>query len=262
MLTVLFIREPNLLNPDIINTFNGNPPAYVAVLDFTGLSSGLIYSVLNFFVFYRFKKENRRSNRFKTPIQWLNVLLIISLVLWIISWSAFLFRKEGVSERDISGAPYAILVAGYVLAMYAAAFFSQRYPTLFGSDESRRSRARENLGLDENQVNDYANKIIAFMKNEKPYLDENLNLDQMAKSLRLHRNTVSFLINEYFQKSFKDFINEYRLAHSLELLKSGDERTILNIAFDSGFSSKSAFNKIFKEKTGLTPGEYKQKSTG
>jgi AraC-like DNA-binding protein len=46
----------------------------------------------------------------------------------------------------------------------------------------------------------------------------------------------------------------------MELLKSGDEKTIIQIAFDSGFSSKSAFNKVFKEKTGLTPGEYKEKS--
>jgi len=66
------------------------------------------------------------------------------------------------------------------------------------------------------------------------------------------------VINEHMGMNFYNLVNEYRVNEVKERMKSEDMKqlTILAIAFDSGFNSKSSFNTIFKEKTGRTPSEY------
>jgi AraC-like DNA-binding protein len=72
------------------------------------------------------------------------------------------------------------------------------------------------------------------------------------------------VLNEKHGKNFFTFINEYRIKDVI--LRFGDHKnnnfTILAIAFDSGFNSKTTFNSIFKSQTGMTPSEYREKATG
>jgi AraC-like DNA-binding protein len=66
-------------------------------------------------------------------------------------------------------------------------------------------------------------------------------------------------LNERLKKSFYDFVNGYRVEEARRILRDprrGDQK-ILTIAFDSGFASKAAFNRVFKRHTGMTPSEYK-----
>lgn len=67
------------------------------------------------------------------------------------------------------------------------------------------------------------------------------------------------MLNRHAGKNFYEFINEYRVAAVCERLAAADDDTILNIAMDAGFSSKSTFNAIFKQFTGLTPTAYRRK---
>ena len=72
------------------------------------------------------------------------------------------------------------------------------------------------------------------------------------------------LMNEHHKKSFFTFINEYRVKEVIARFsdRRNDNFTILAIAFDSGFNSKTTFNAIFKTQTGLTPSRYREKFTG
>jgi AraC-like DNA-binding protein len=96
------------------------------------------------------------------------------------------------------------------------------------------------------------------MENEKPYLDCDLTIYDLSEELDISRHYLTQIINEKINKNFYDFINEYRLNESIRLMteeKSG-KYTILQIAFDAGFKSKSSFNSIFKRLTQYTPTQY------
>ena len=100
--------------------------------------------------------------------------------------------------------------------------------------------------------------IIEYMKEHKPYLSPELSLTELARQLSLSRNQLSHLINTYTNENFYTFVNTYRVEEVKQLLSSPKHQhyTILTLAYEAGFSSKSSFNRIFKSITGNTPSEY------
>jgi len=96
------------------------------------------------------------------------------------------------------------------------------------------------------------------MTNEKPYLDSELSLIKLAGLLYIPSHHLSQIINEQLGKNFFEFINEYRVEEVKLLMAKNKDRkyTLLSIAYDSGFNSKSTFNSIFKKYTGITPKQY------
>ncbi len=104
----------------------------------------------------------------------------------------------------------------------------------------------------------YQLKIEKFMDEHKPYLDPELNIEKLGDLTRIKKLLLSQTLNKAFNKNFFTFIKEYRIRHvEVELKnKSNEERTIMDIAYMSGFNSKTGFNRAFKEVTGRTPTEY------
>ena len=101
-------------------------------------------------------------------------------------------------------------------------------------------------------------KLLLLMENEKPYLDAELGLPQLAERLTLSTHDLSFVINEGFQENFFQFINRYRVNEAKMLLRSPKHKhlSILGIAFESGFRSKTTFNTTFKKLTGQSPSQF------
>ena len=91
------------------------------------------------------------------------------------------------------------------------------------------------------------------------YQDPELSLSSLAEKLDLHSHELSRIINTAIKKNFNDFINEYRVRDvALKMQDPAyDHITLLGIAFEAGFNSKSTFNRIFKQMTGKSPVEYK-----
>lgn len=114
-------------------------------------------------------------------------------------------------------------------------------------------------GISEAELKTIANKIIYYLDNSKPYLDSEYNLETMARDLNITRQNISLAINDTIGKNFYQLINEYRVEEFklLVLDSKHNNITLLGLAFDSGFNSKSSFNRIFKEITGNTPSSYK-----
>ena len=96
------------------------------------------------------------------------------------------------------------------------------------------------------------------MENEKLYLDNNLSLKQLSEKLDIHPNYLSQIINERLNKNFYDFVNEYRVNEfkKITLLPKNKNFTLLSLAYDCGFNSKSSFNNVFKKFTKQTPSEF------
>nr|MBD3621270.1 helix-turn-helix transcriptional regulator [Sunxiuqinia sp.] len=114
--------------------------------------------------------------------------------------------------------------------------------------------------MKETDAKKYVSKIRSFMSNEKPYLDANLSLPGLAEKLNIPSHHLSRVINEQFNVNFFDFVNQYRVDEVKSRMDNPEfeNLTILGIAFDCGFNTKSAFNRVFKKLTGFTPSEYKK----
>ncbi len=114
--------------------------------------------------------------------------------------------------------------------------------------------------LTESEGKQYAEKLSDYMKSSKPYLNPELTLSQLAGELGISGHILSQVVNEKFGLNFFDFINSYRVEEFKE--RASDPRytnfSLLGIALDSGFNSKSAFNRIFKQKTGITPSQFRK----
>lgn len=102
------------------------------------------------------------------------------------------------------------------------------------------------------------------MQTKKPHLQSSITLPEMARRLSIPRHHLSQVINESFNLNFNDLINKYRIDEALVMLQDGDHQngTILEIAYEVGFNSKSTFNTAFKKHTGITPKEYKNNGNG
>lgn len=116
------------------------------------------------------------------------------------------------------------------------------------------------ISLSATEIEVYINKIKQFMEAEKPYLDADISLPELANKLEIPSHHLSRVINEQLGTNFFDFINQYRIEEVKARINNPefDKLSLLGIAFDSGFNTKSAFNRVFKKMTGLTPSEYRR----
>ncbi len=115
-------------------------------------------------------------------------------------------------------------------------------------------------GLNENLIEDYSEKIIAFMEEKQGFMDSNLSLSLLAQKLEIPKQYISEILNLHLKTNFQDFVNGYRVKAFTEKLAEQKyaHLTLFGIATEVGFSSKSSFYTIFKKFKGVTPTEYRK----
>lgn len=98
--------------------------------------------------------------------------------------------------------------------------------------------------------------LLKLMATEKPYLISKLSLRDLAEKLEISTNHLSQIINQYEKVNFHDFVNTYRVNEFIERVQTNNNLNYLAHALDSGFSSKSSFNSVFKKLKNTTPSRY------
>ena len=108
------------------------------------------------------------------------------------------------------------------------------------------------------QKHKYSKKLINSIEQDSLYLNPDLTLKSLAVQLDIHPNQLSWLINHEFNKNFSEFINHYRVEafKKISINPENSHITLIGLAYDSGFNSKTVFNTFFKKETGMTPMQY------
>ncbi len=104
--------------------------------------------------------------------------------------------------------------------------------------------------------------LLLLFTRKKLYIKPDLRITHLSEHLKTNRTYISKMINEEFHMNFNEFVNQYRVEEAKTLLKDQNYRysTLDEIAEKSGFGSLNSFSRIFKEKTGKTPGKYREQA--
>lgn len=144
--------------------------------------------------------------------------------------------------------------------LYSIPGFSELLKDIpYSSNQEKPTTSKYQTSLFNTEVlNQYRKELNELIETEQPYLDPFLTLKDLAEKLGIPSNYLSRLLNEGFEKNFSEFINTYRLNHFKESIKKSENKnlTILAIAYESGFNSKTSFNNFFKKAMGTTPSAY------
>lgn len=256
-----------LMNTGVEDTLPG-----IKIISYLKPLHGIIYVFLTIKVVrvYNNKIRNTYSNIERINLNWLRHLTVGLIFVWgvvVISYIVNIFFGKNI-KMD-----YLIYTAATVL-IYSIGYLSLRQPQIFDSliqkpDEQQSAETKtkpaertsyQKSGLTNEEASDYLNNLLKIMETDKPYLNSELTLRQLADKLSMSTHNLSEILNTRLKKNFYDFINHYRVEEVKRRLaeKESDNFSLIAIAFDAGFNSKSAFNTIFKKHTGTTPSQFKR----
>ncbi|MFY0688272.1 MAG: helix-turn-helix domain-containing protein [Cyclobacteriaceae bacterium] len=114
--------------------------------------------------------------------------------------------------------------------------------------------------LEEDRAKIFESKLLDYIQMEQSFLNPTLSLRQLAQLIEIHPNQLSWLLNEYMGKNFNEFINGFRIEHFKKLVTdpSNNHISLIGLAYESGFNSKTVFNTTFKKTVGMTPKEFQK----
>ena len=168
---------------------------------------------------------------------------------------------------------------GYLAAVFYLAYHTLRQPEVFAFSAPVREQIQElwqettpalpetsiptkQARLSPSQMVFWQQRLQQLLETEKTYLVADLSLPVLAEQVGLSTHELSYVLNEGVGVNFFQFINAYRVEEAKRLLRSAQHQhlSIVGIAFEAGFSSKTTFNTTFKKMTGLTPSKFMQQA--
>lgn len=114
-----------------------------------------------------------------------------------------------------------------------------------------------------NRFVELASHFEKLVNSEQLYLREGIKMDEVARMLGTNRTYLSQMMRDYYNTTFSTYMNRLRIEEAKSLLHSSThdkQLKLQDIAYKSGFTSISSFNKVFKEQTGMTPSEWLSQS--
>ncbi len=208
-------------------------------------------------------------------LNWLKILTFLLVLLWIVisSLVTYVYYLDSKTSNVMLPEDHMILdIQGqfaFVAFIFLLGFFGIRQQVIYSvsnrikeyattEDKDIVNRPYRKSGLKKEDSAIYLKELLLYMEEEKPYINGKLSLIEVAKKMNISNNHLSQVINENLKKNFFDFVNEYRINLVKQKMAepSNKKYTLLSLAYDCGFNSKSSFNSIFKKHTSLTPTEY------
>lgn len=249
----------------------------------------LVFAITLLIVSYGFIKQFERqqavdneADTIKINLRWLKTLfslMFLALILWLIA-----FLEEVIWDTNNNLYYYtfyvSISITIYILGhigVYKVGVLRERkkirmFNTVRSMEVVTKPRRSQEIKIKQKYLEevkpkskDSPNKhIIAFeqyVKEDKNYLNSNLSLDLVAEKIEINKSYLSRLINSELDVSFSCYVNQLRVEEMKTYINNPDfnNYTLTAMGLESGFNSKSSFNKAFKKHTGLSPSGYRKK---
>ncbi len=238
-----------------------------------------------FFLCFRLYKEYREwtvnefSDAERVSFKWVRNYLIVKVALTLVAIANSIYVKLSPDHGENY---YALMWCGYLMdtiLMYYLSIsgYSQtrvrsvRFVENFVDNSFEAVNAANTEGVSDNTLEELKNKntlsesdlnawkmkLLSIFDTKKPYLNPDLTLSDLADSLKTNTSILSQVINTGFSKNFNDFVNEYRVKDFKDKIATPQYQhlTLLAIAFECGFNSKSTFNRAVKKATNQMPSE-------
>ena len=253
----LFIGESNLFYKIIVFIWDHITPAY------------FIYIVIKL-INHKRNAINYFSNLKKKDLGWLLYLSGGYTIFLVIAISLFYLNQ--LTNQSIPAIDIEVGTVPLILYVFGLGLYGYKQEGIFNEDflkhtkdynksiKKERELKYARTSLTAKQRHEIIKNLEIVMETKKPYIDYDFDIKDLAKLVNTTMHKLSRVINESFNKSFYEFVNKYRIKEIESKLKDpiNNNLTVISLAYDCGFSSKSAFYSAFKHFTGTTPTEYRK----
>lgn len=233
---------------------------YHGILRFLTCLIGIHYVLgsLKLLGVYRGNLLQEYSNIQQLKLEWLRLLLYSFLILSLVFIGISIFMLGDRYPDFDYDVYYFLLVFIFIYGLTYKTLTQPKILSLYG--EGKKNSKKAKAFVKPKTISSDAKKLKRYMLDHKPYLEGELTASQLAKELQISRHQLSHLLNQELGYNFYDFVNSYRIEEfkTRLKLKENQKLTLLAIALDSGFNSKTSFNTIFKKMSGQTPRQYKK----
>ncbi|MFL5616319.1 MAG: helix-turn-helix domain-containing protein [Gemmatimonadaceae bacterium] len=250
----------------------GNTPAIIAALDPLKFVSGIAYSVATLLYLRQHRRRIRDSysNTERVSLGWLLWFSGTAAGIWLLATSLNIGAVASRLRDEHISLAIAVLI-------YAIGYRGLRQTEIFDYGSATDDAVVAELavpqpeleasaplyqrsGLTDREAKRLEQKLLDLMDRETPWKDAELTLADLARRLESTPHKLSEVLNGQLGQTFYDFVNGYRVREVQRRIAAGDGRmfTMLSLALDSGFASKSTFNQAFKNRTGQTPSAYRK----
>lgn len=207
--------------------------------------------------YYRHGIENIFSDLSRVRLTWLAVLVGFCCVLWGVALIDFLM--------GVHVTLWHITIPLISVGTFSLAVFTLRQSVIFNRGDQvlgfavAKPKPVKEVLFSPEELNRQTERLRVFLQKEKPYLNPELRLSDLASSLEIKPYQLTEIINRGERKNFYELINSYRVEEFKRRAKDPTfaHLSLLGLAMDSGFNSKSVFNETFRKMTGQTPSEFR-----
>jgi AraC-like DNA-binding protein len=259
----------NIMKDFSLSYLTGNGYIAEKYLFFARMVQSIVYLFFQWKLVVGYKKElllDKYKGHTNEVINWLNTFN------WLFSSSILGYIILFViisSDPSLAKSEQIMLIPGYILSfsfLGLSSYLLVHPQVLFGLPYVKvESRSVHDLHIIKNDTlpvpKEYDEEIYQLKKyfeEQHPYLNNDLNINEVAVALDIPAREVSFIINQHFNQRFTEFVNMYRIKYVNQKIKAGylNKFTVESLSKEAGFSSKSTFNVAFKKVNQCTPSEY------
>ncbi len=137
--------------------------------------------------------------------------------------------------------------------------FSYRYPEYTQKVIKPLNIKKSKISLNNINIDDMIKKLGRLIEYDKVYRSPEISIQNLSNLLSIKTYELSLILNDYMNTNFRNLINSNRLKDAQALLTDDIGKTVLEIAYEVGFNSKSSFNDLFVKETGISPTEFRKK---
>ena len=221
-----------------------------------------IYYFISIRIVNRYRKHlpNTVSSFDNAFHRWL-YLFCFALTIPLTSGLLFSFVNSSFSTTYLYLSLFIVIMTALSLLVIKPTLF-YNFPHQMNPAETTKIQKQkyENSNLQEAQKEQLTQKLLNHFEEKKPHLTPELTINDLATQTKIPTHYLSQIINEKMECNFIDFVNGYRVEAAKKLLAEDASKkfTILSIAYDAGFNSKSTFYAAFKKHAGTTPSGFRK----